>query len=66
MFGDGLLHWHGVSRALATHWYHVAVSVQSLFAGHSALVCLMPEPPQRALRYAQFLCRLRLTKTSGF
>ena len=25
MFGDGLMHWHGVSRALATHWYHVSV-----------------------------------------
>ncbi|MEW9879769.1 hypothetical protein [Pseudomonas putida] len=25
MFGDGLMHWHGVSRALATPWYHVSV-----------------------------------------
>lgn len=25
MFGDGLMHWHGVSRAIATHWYHVSV-----------------------------------------
>lgn len=25
MFGDGLMHWHGISRALATHWYHVSV-----------------------------------------
>ncbi|WP_411959034.1 hypothetical protein ACK56M_21355 [Pseudomonas sp. s4] len=25
MFGDGLMHFHGVSRALATHWYHVSV-----------------------------------------
>ncbi|MBF8764250.1 hypothetical protein IR009_03325 [Pseudomonas putida] len=25
MFGEGLAHWHGVSRALATHWYHVSV-----------------------------------------
>lgn len=25
MFGDGLMHWHGVSRTLATHWYHVSV-----------------------------------------
>lgn len=25
MFGDGLMHWHGVSRALGTHWYHVCV-----------------------------------------
>ena len=25
MFGDGLAHWHGVSRALSTHWYHVSV-----------------------------------------
>ncbi|MBF8674055.1 hypothetical protein IRZ53_14655 [Pseudomonas fulva] len=31
MFGDGLMHWHGVSRALATHWYHV--SVQRLYEG---------------------------------
>lgn len=31
MFGDGLMHWHGVSRALATHWYHV--SVQRLHEG---------------------------------
>lgn len=31
MFGDGLTHWHGVSRALATHWYHV--SVQRLYEG---------------------------------
>lgn len=25
MFGDGLTHWHGVSRALASHWFHVSV-----------------------------------------
>ncbi|MFP3404473.1 hypothetical protein SB757_07485 [Pseudomonas sp. SIMBA_065] len=25
MFGDGLAHWHGVSRALSTHWYHLTV-----------------------------------------
>ena len=25
MFGDGLMHWHSVSRALATHWYHASV-----------------------------------------
>jgi hypothetical protein len=25
MFGDGLAHWHGVSRALKTPWYHVSV-----------------------------------------
>lgn len=25
MFGDGLAHWHGVSRALSTHWYHLSV-----------------------------------------
>ncbi|MDR6714284.1 hypothetical protein J2W83_003905 [Pseudomonas hunanensis] len=31
MFGEGLMHWHGVSRALATHWYHV--SVQRLHEG---------------------------------
>lgn len=25
MFGDGLAHWHSVSRALPTHWYHVSI-----------------------------------------
>lgn len=25
MFGEGLIHWHSVSRSLATHWYHVTV-----------------------------------------
>lgn len=25
MFGEGLTHWHSVSRSLATHWYHVTV-----------------------------------------
>lgn len=25
MFGDGLIHWHSISRSLATHWYHVTV-----------------------------------------
>ncbi|EPL16080.1 hypothetical protein CF161_01175 [Pseudomonas sp. CF161] len=24
MFGEGLIHWHGVSRSLVTHWYHVS------------------------------------------
>ncbi|KPW47391.1 hypothetical protein ALO95_200113 [Pseudomonas syringae pv. antirrhini] len=23
MFGDGLAHFHAISRSLATHWYHV-------------------------------------------
>ncbi|PQO96417.1 hypothetical protein C5612_30455 [Pseudomonas frederiksbergensis] len=25
MFGEGLTHWHGMSRSLATHWYHVSI-----------------------------------------
>lgn len=25
MFGEGLAHWHAVSRSLATHWYHVSI-----------------------------------------
>jgi hypothetical protein len=25
MFGDGLAHFHAMSRSLATHWYHVSV-----------------------------------------
>jgi len=25
MFGDGLTHFHAVSRSLATHWYHVSL-----------------------------------------
>lgn len=25
MFEDGLAHWHGISRALNMHWYHLSV-----------------------------------------
>ncbi|MBT0622547.1 hypothetical protein KIH32_01415 [Pseudomonas fluorescens] len=25
MFGEGLAHWHAVSRSLASHWYHVGI-----------------------------------------
>ena len=25
MFEDGVVHWHGISRALNMHWYHVCV-----------------------------------------
>lgn len=25
MFGDGLAHFHAMSRSLATHWYHVSL-----------------------------------------
>ena len=25
MFGDGLSHFHAVSRSLVTHWYHVSL-----------------------------------------
>ncbi|MDY1018801.1 hypothetical protein SOM59_17065 [Pseudomonas coleopterorum] len=28
MFGDGLAHFHAVSRSLATHWYHVSLKRQ--------------------------------------
>ncbi|PTT95513.1 hypothetical protein DBR45_48770 [Pseudomonas sp. HMWF031] len=28
MFGEGLAHWHSVSRVLNTHWYHVAVKIR--------------------------------------
>ncbi|MGY3171382.1 hypothetical protein ACVWYU_000756 [Pseudomonas sp. TE12234] len=28
MFGEGLAHWHRVSRVLNTHWYHVAVKIR--------------------------------------
>lgn len=26
MFGDGLAHFHAVSRSLVTHWYHVSLT----------------------------------------
>lgn len=25
IFGEGLAHWHSVSRVLRTHWYHLTV-----------------------------------------
>lgn len=25
MLGEGLAHWHAVSRSLASHWYHVSI-----------------------------------------
>ncbi|MDR8364207.1 MULTISPECIES: hypothetical protein [Pseudomonas] len=28
MFGEGLTHWHAVSRSLATHWYHVGIKLR--------------------------------------
>ncbi|GEM_PF-499278 len=28
MFGDGLAHFHAVTRSLATHWYHVSLKRQ--------------------------------------
>ncbi|MDO7908952.1 hypothetical protein Q6A49_00120 [Pseudomonas sp. 22-AL-CL-001] len=45
MFGDGLMHWHGVSRALATHWYHV--SVQRLEDGQFRNCVEMPNDEAR-------------------
>ena len=27
MFGEGLVHWHSVSRVLRTHWYHATVQL---------------------------------------
>lgn len=45
MFGDGLMHWHGVSRALATHWYHV--SVQRLEDGQFRSCVEMPNDEAR-------------------
>ncbi|PRW84820.1 hypothetical protein C7A11_25055 [Pseudomonas simiae] len=27
IFGEGLAHWHSVSRLLRTHWYHLTVRV---------------------------------------
>ena len=27
MFGEGVAHWHSVSRVLRTHWYHLTVRV---------------------------------------
>ncbi|MBD8617271.1 hypothetical protein IFT69_26580 [Pseudomonas putida] len=29
MFGQGVSHWHGVSRLLRTHWFHVTLSVEN-------------------------------------
>ncbi|ENY79701.1 hypothetical protein C206_01040 [Pseudomonas putida TRO1] len=45
MFGDGLMHWHCVSRALATHWYHV--SVQRLLDGQLRDCVEMPNDEAR-------------------
>jgi hypothetical protein len=25
IFGEGLAHWHSVSRVLRTHWYHLTI-----------------------------------------
>lgn len=27
IFGEGLMHWHAVSRLLRTHWYHLTVRI---------------------------------------
>ncbi|POF88339.1 hypothetical protein [Pseudomonas putida] len=45
MFGDGLMHWHCVSRALATHWYHV--SVQRFLDGQLRNCVEMPNDEAR-------------------
>ncbi len=53
MFGDGLTHWHGVSRALATHWYHVSVKrwVEGRFVTQAEL--LNDEPRLHEMLEAQ-------------
>jgi hypothetical protein len=28
MFGEGLAHWHMISRSLQSHWYHVDLKIR--------------------------------------
>ncbi|MHC8339389.1 hypothetical protein [Pseudomonas sp. HLT2-19-2] len=28
MFGEGLSHWHMISRSIQTHWYHVTLKIR--------------------------------------
>ncbi|WP_062389406.1 hypothetical protein [Pseudomonas abietaniphila] len=45
MFGEGLAHWHAISRVLRTHWYHV--TVRMALEGRHTEVELMINDEQR-------------------
>lgn len=53
MFGDGLGHFHAVSRSLATHWYHVSLKRrhEDRFVGYEEM--LNDEPRLMELLVAQ-------------
>lgn len=45
IFGEGLAHWHSVSRVLRTHWYHLTVRVTE--QGRSTEIAHMIEGEHR-------------------
>ncbi len=45
LFGEGLMHWQGVSRVLRSHWYHLTVRVAE--EGRSTEFTRMIEGEQR-------------------
>lgn len=45
LFGEGLMHWQGVSRVLRSHWYHLTVRITE--QGRSSEFTRMIEGEQR-------------------
>ena len=45
LFGEGLMHWQGVSRVLRSHWYHLTVRVSE--QGRSTEITRMIESEHR-------------------
>lgn len=76
MFGEGLAHFHAVSRSLATHWYHVSlkrrhegrfVSQEEMLNDEPRLVELLTaQGEDLVVHEVQVVTPARMNKRSGW
>lgn len=76
IFGEGLMHWHGVSRVLRTHWYHLTVRVAEqgrrteftlmIDGEHGLQKMLVAQDAEQAITDVQVMTPCWMNKTNGW
>ncbi|MEE4340376.1 hypothetical protein V2J66_01985 [Pseudomonas alliivorans] len=76
IFGEGVAHWHSVSRILRTHWYHLTVRltdqgrstecVEMIEGEHSLQSMLVTQSDERDITDVQVMTPAWMNKGAGW
>ncbi|WP_324740103.1 hypothetical protein [Pseudomonas veronii] len=76
IFGEGVAHWHSVSRILRTHWYHLTVRltdqgrstecVEMIEGEHSLQSMLVTQSDERDITDVQVMTPAWMNKSVGW